>query len=62
MSYIEDIKKIIHYRELLLELEYGTEQSKEEGLREPILDERGERKDTSKPEYFGKTYNQKTSV
>ena len=29
----EDIRKIIHYCELLLELEYGTKGSKEEGLR-----------------------------
>jgi len=51
----EDIKKIIHYCELLLELEYG-EESKEEGLREPIEQEHRESYSTSKPEYFSPSY------
>ena len=58
----EDIKKIIHYCELLLELEYGK--GKEEKLREP--DEAEHRESNRSPEphegwlsgpaYFGPSY------
>lgn len=52
----EDIKKIIHYCELLLELEYGTENSEEEGLREIIETERRKGNLSSKPEFFSPTF------
>ena len=58
----EDIKKIIHYCELLLELEYGTKDSKKEGLRELIEPKHREGNRTSKPQFFSETYNQKGSV
>ena len=48
----EDIKKIIHYCELLLELEYGDKESEEEGLREPDSEEHRESKDASQPNFF----------
>jgi len=50
----EDIKKIIHYCELLLELEYG--ESQEEELRESDSPEHRKSDPTSKPGYFGPTY------
>jgi len=52
----EDIKKIIHYCELLLELEYG-ETSKEEGLREPEQPEYREGSYAFKPQFFSPCYN-----
>jgi hypothetical protein len=52
----EDIKKIIHYCELLLELEYG-ETSKEEGLREPEQPEYREGSYATKPQFFSPCYN-----
>ena len=58
----EDIKKIIHYCELLLELEYGTKGSKEEGLRELIDSKHREGDRASKPQFFSETYNKKGSV
>lgn len=58
----EDIKKIIHYCELLLELEYGEKSSKEEGLRELIDTKHREGNKPSKPQFFSETYNQKGSV
>ena len=58
----EDIKKIIHYCELLSELEYGTKGSKEEGLRELIDSKHREGDRASKPQFFSETYNQKGSV
>jgi len=58
----EDIKKIIHYCELLLELEYGTKSSKEEGLRELIDSKHREGDRASKPQFFSETYNEKGSV
>ena len=51
----EDIKKIIHYCELLLELEYGTI-NKEERLRKPVSSEHRKSKDVTKPDYFGQSY------
>jgi len=51
----EDIRKIIHYCELLLELEYG-EKSKEEGLRELIESKHREGDSTSKPQLFPAGY------
>jgi len=56
----EDIKKVIHYCELLLELEYGT--NKEEELREPIANERGEGEAPARLNCFGKTYYKEGSV
>lgn len=44
----EDIKKIIHYCELLLELEYA-EECEEEGLRESHSEEHRESKDAPQP-------------
>ena len=58
----EDIKKIIHYCELLLELEYGEKSSKKEGLRELINTKNREGNKPSKPQFFSETYNQKGSV
>ena len=58
----EDIKKIIHYCELLLELEYAEKDSKEEGLRELIESKHRESNKPSKPQFFSETYNQKGSV
>jgi len=58
----EDIKKIIHYCELLLELEYGEKSSKKEGLRELIEPKYREGNRASKPQFFSETYNQKGSV
>ena len=57
----EDIKKIIHYCELLLELEYA-EKCEEEGLRESHSEEHRKGEGTSKPQFFGETYNQKRGV
>ena len=54
----EDIKKIIHYCELLLELEYAEKDSKKEGLRELIESKHRESDRTSKPQFFSPTYNQ----
>ena len=45
---VEDIKKIIHYCELLLELEYA-EECKEEGSREPHSEEHRESEGTPQP-------------
>ena len=53
----EDIKKIIHYCELLLELEYGTKSSKKEGLRELIDTKHREGDSTAKPQFFSPHYN-----
>ena len=50
----EDIKKIIHYCELLLELEYG--ESQEEKLRESDSSEHREGNKPSKPGYYSPTY------
>ena len=50
----EDIKKIIHYCELLLELEYG--ESKEEESRESDRPKHRESDSTTKPAYFGPSY------
>lgn len=47
----EDIKKIIHYCELLLELEYA--ESKEESRGEPIASEHRESKDLVEVKHFG---------
>ena len=44
----EDIKKIIHYCELLLELEYA-EECEEEGLRESDIEEYRESKKSPQP-------------
>ena len=52
----EDIKKIIHYCELLLELEYAKD-SEEEGLRELIETERRKGNLSSKPQFFSPTFN-----
>jgi len=52
---VEDIKKVIHYCELLLELEYGKISEKER-LREPVSSKHRESKDIAKPGYFGPTY------
>ena len=52
----EDIKKIIHYCELLLELEYAKD-SEEEGLRELIESKHRESNIPSKPQFFGPTFN-----
>ena len=54
----EDIKKIIHYCELLLELEYAEKDSKKEGLRELIESKHRESDRSSKPQFFSPTYNQ----
>ena len=51
----EDIKKIIHYCELLLELEYGKE-SKEEKPRESLEGKHRESYSASKPMYFPDGY------
>ena len=51
----EDIKKIIHYCELLLELEYG-QKCEEEGLREFNTREHRKGDKPSKPEFFGRSY------
>ena len=51
----EDIKKIIHYCELLLELEYG--ESQEEELRESDGAEHREGNKSSKPQFFSPGYN-----
>ena len=51
----EDIKKIIHYCELLLELEYGKE-SKEEEPRESLEGKHRESYSASKPMYFPDGY------
>lgn len=51
----EDIKKIIHYAELLLELEYGK--SKEEELREPDSGKHRQGDSTTKPKYFPDGYS-----
>jgi len=53
----EDIKKIIHYCELLLELEYGKTNSKEEGLRGLIKQDNRKGDSTSKPQFFSPNYN-----
>lgn len=50
----EDIKKIIHYCELLLELEYG--ESQEEKLRESDSSEHREGNKPSKPQFFPDGY------
>jgi len=53
----EDIKKIIHYCELLLELEYGDKESEEEGVREPHSEEHRKGKGSSQPfQYFPPGY------
>jgi len=52
----EDIKKIIHYCELLLELEYEKD-SKEERLRESIESKYRESHSTSKPQFFSPSFN-----
>ena len=52
----EDIKKIIHYCELLLELEYG-QKCEEEGLREFNTREHRKGDKPSKPEFFGRSYD-----
>lgn len=44
----EDIKKIIHYCELLLELEYA-EECEEEGLRESDIEEYRESEESPQP-------------
>jgi len=51
----EDIKKIIHYCELLLELEYGKESKKEEP-RKPVESKHPEGHYASKPMYFPDGY------
>jgi hypothetical protein len=51
----EDIKKVIHYCELLLELEYGKV-SKEEGLGKPISPEHRKGEDITKPNFFSPSY------
>jgi len=51
----EDIKKIIHYCELLLELEYAKD-SEEEELRGHNPSEHREGQSATKPAYFGPTY------
>jgi len=51
----EDIKKIIHYCELLLELEYGKE-SKEEEPRESLEGKHRESYSASKPQFFPDGY------
>tara|TARA_R100000951_G_scaffold101274_1_gene92594 strand:+ start:204 stop:596 length:393 start_codon:yes stop_codon:yes gene_type:complete len=50
----EDIRKIIHYCELLLELEYG--ESQEEELRESDSAEHREGDSTAKPQFFPAGY------
>lgn len=52
----EDIKKIIHYCELLLELEYGKTEREEEGLGKPQPAEHRKSETASKPEFFSPTY------
>ena len=51
----EDIKKIIHYCELLLELEYGNT-SKEEELREPLESKHRKGDSSPKPQYFSPSF------
>lgn len=51
----EDIKKIIHYCELLLELEYGKESKKEEP-RKSVESKHPEGHYASKPMYFPDGY------
>ena len=51
----EDIKKIIHYCELLLELEYAKD-SEEEELRGHNPSEHREGQGVTKPAYFGPTF------
>ena len=53
----EDVKKIIHYCELLLELEYGKADSKEEGLRGLIKPDNRKGDSASKPQFFSPNYN-----
>jgi len=52
----EDIKKIIHYCELLLELEYGTEKSEEERLRKSDVQEHRESESSPEPRAFSPTF------
>ena len=52
---VEDIKKVIHYCELLLELEYGKISEKER-LGEPKPSEHREGDNASKPQYFSPSY------
>lgn len=58
----EDIKKIIHYCELLLELEYGEKECKEEGLREIIERKHRESNRASKPQFFPEGYNKERGL
>ena len=51
----EDIQKVIHYCELLLELEYGKS-SEEERVREPVVPEHRESEGATKPSFFSPTY------
>jgi len=51
----EDIRKIIHYCELLLELEYG--ESQEEELRESDSSKHRQGDSTAKPKYFPDGYS-----
>ena len=50
----EDLKKAIHYCELLLELEYGKSVDKEEGLRKLKSDEHRESQSLTGPDKFGR--------
>ena len=58
----EDIKKIIHYCQLLLELEYGTNYDQKEELRKPDSSEHRKGEKPPKPQFFAETYNKKGSV
>ena len=52
----EDLKKAIHYCELLLELEYGKSVDKEEGLRKLKSDEHRESQSLTEPGAFSPTF------
>ena len=52
---VEDIKKIIHYCELLLELEYG--ENKEERTREPEQEKHTESDEFTVGYHYRKGYN-----